>query len=130
MDFSEKITHNNINSVRNLIANKNSYDIPYYPRVDNIKSVITDMDTFPYPRFYRGQWNSNTPIIFDREAGWHPRFDKFYSPYKEYQEHKPNFCFEAPCSTVYPCYPEYLKKYADKQEMEVMLNRLCVAKSP
>ena len=39
---------------------------------------------------------------------------------------KINHCFESACSVVYPCYPEYLKKYSDKEQMNVMLNKSCL----
>lgn len=130
MNFSNRINNNNVNSVRQYIDQKNNYNRPFYPRTGTIKAVTTDMDTFPYPRFYRGEWQSQVPIVFDREAGWHPRLDKFYGVINTAKDEKPNHCFEAPCSTVYPCYPDYLKKYADKEELDLMLNRVCVAKSP
>jgi hypothetical protein len=38
----------------------------------------------------------------------------------------PNNCFQAPCSTVYPCYPEYLTKYSDKEALDLILNKTCI----
>ena len=123
-------TNNNINFVRNQIKLKNS-STPYYAYDKTVKHVIDDMDNFPYQRFYRGVYWEDKPVIFEREAGYRKRHDKCYKPCMNYiPDKKPNHCFEGPCSVVYPCYPSYLRKYADKDELEVMLNKTCVSKSP
>ena len=100
---------------------------PYYGTVDSAASVITDMDTFPYNRFFRGEYDSTNPIIFEREAGWRPVNNTCYanlhtskpSPY-------PNHCFEGSCSSVYPCYPSYLTKIVDREALNVQLNKSCI----
>jgi len=38
----------------------------------------------------------------------------------------PRHCFEAACSIQYPCYPEYLQKFADKDALDIMLNKACI----
>ena len=35
----------------------------------------TDMDIFPYTRFYRGQYDKTFPVIYNRRAGVRPRLD-------------------------------------------------------
>lgn len=124
------LTSKNINFIRRQIALKNK-SIPYYAFQDTIKHVSEDLDHFPYTRFYRGQAKSDKPIVFEREAGYRQQHDKCYKPLIKVKEpHKPSHCFEGPCSVVYPCYPQYLRKYADKNELEIMLNKVCVIKSP
>ena len=128
--MTQNITRDNIRHVRNEIRKKNQNN-PYYAYQSTVKPVTTDMDSFPYKRFYRGQYDSPTPIVMSREAGYRVRHDKCYKPLiKAEVTPKPNHCFEGPCSVVYPCYPEYLRKYADKNELEIMLNKICVIKSP
>lgn len=130
--ISDQVADNNIKFVREQILQKNNYCLPYYPRTNDVNRCITDMDNFPYNRYYRGQSNANYPIVYDRAAGWRPRFDKEYSatPYLVAKSEPTNHCFESPCSTVYPCFPEYAKRYGDLNALEIMLNRTCVDKSP
>jgi len=113
--------------------NKKLQNKPFYATTENSVSVITDYDTFPYPRYFRGHWNSSIPIVAEREAGWRPRFDSCYEIGKsniqdinknilnEYPDH----CFQSACSTVYPCYPQYIKKYSDKDSLDLILNNVC-----
>lgn len=121
---------NNIKYIRQQIIKKNE-STPYYAYQNTVKHVVDDMDHFPYNRFYRGQAKQPKPIVFEREAGYRQRHGKCYKPLiKATPNEKPQHCFEGPCSVVYPCYPQYLRKYADKDELEVMLNKVCVIKSP
>jgi hypothetical protein len=84
----------------------------------------SDVDAFPYKRFYRGDYRANRPVIFDREAGWAPRCDKNYVPIKQPEvDLYPNHCFQGPVTTVYPCMSEYQRKYSDKKEMDMQLYR-------
>lgn len=55
-------------------ASKNSY-IPFNPSGKEVKLMITDMDHFPYRRFFRGEYNSFEPIIHSRYAGYRPYLD-------------------------------------------------------
>ena len=54
-----------------MIAQKNSYN-PYFVNGKDIKLMITDMDHFPYRRFFRGVYNDPVPIIHSRYAGYRP----------------------------------------------------------
>jgi hypothetical protein len=122
------INDRNLSNVRQMIEAKTNY-LPYYATESTIKGVITDYDTFPYPRFFRGVYNSSTPIIAEREAGFRQRYDTCYKDRKtctEPCEVQPVHCFESACSTVFPCYPANLQKYADQDLLDVMLNKACV----
>ena len=115
---SDEINTANKNFVHARITYKNS-STPYY---SSGPSPITDMDTFPYPRFFRDSFKSETPVIFEREAGWLPRNDHCYRvPQTNNVKMYPNHCFQAAPSTSYPCYPEYLRKYSDKDELKLQL---------
>lgn len=78
-----------------------------------LRPIVTDMDVFPYNRFFRGIADCSTPRVFDREAGHRPwRNDLYYGtstptpPSAETRGH----CFQIPCSTILPCIPEYTYK--------------------
>jgi hypothetical protein len=124
------INNRNIQNVREQIAKKLNYS-PYIATIENASDVLTDYDTFPYNRYFRGVYDSFLPVVAEREAGWRPRNDSCYklneSPYCHLNHVPyPNHCFESACSTVYPCYPEYLQKDADKNALNVILNKSCI----
>lgn len=68
--------------------------------------VTTDMDHFPYNRFFRGMVNCPHPRFFDREAG-HQRWNQeaYYYQYSPEVVAPRKFegCFQIPCSTILPC---------------------------
>lgn len=118
----------NVNNIRSQIQGKKS-SLPYYATSNQAKEVITDYDTFPYPRYFRGVAPLPVPVVAEREAGWRPRHDNCYrviEPDNIPRPKLPNNCFQAPCSTVYPCYPEYLTKYSDKEALDLILNKTCI----
>jgi len=122
------INEQNVQNVRAQIARKKDYN-PYLATVDQSSEVLTDYDTFPYPRWYRGVPTSSQPIVAEREAGWRPRHDSCYKvlePTIPGRNPYPNHCFAAACSTVFPCYPEYLEKQSDREAMNLILNKACV----
>ena len=124
--LTKRMDDANIISIRNQIKLKKGYN-PYYSTMNDVESVITDMDHFPYTRFYRGVYNSSDPVVFEREAGWRPTRDFCYEGGKCVEKgYYPNHCFEAACSTVFPCYPQYLTKYSDREALNVQLNRACI----
>lgn len=72
--------------------------------------ITTDMDNFPYPRFYRGLTTCTQPRIFDREAGHRPWRQELYRPAVQPSLPPPfEGCFQIPCSTILPCTPDSLK---------------------
>lgn len=123
------LNNNNINNIRRQIELKKGSD-PYHTTVAQAPQVLTDYDTFPYPRYFRGVPESDVPIVAEREAGWRPRHDNCYKvtepvglpAYPEY----PNNCFQSACSTVFPCYPEYASRYTDLEAMHLVLNNKCI----
>lgn len=111
--------------VQKIIGFKQQNSVPY---LASSTQTATDMDVFPYPRFYRGDYRSPVASVFEREAGWRPREQKCYNEQSmvKYDNFYPNHCFQAAPSTTYPCYPEYLRKYSDKQAMDNQLFRTSV----
>jgi len=84
------------------IKNKIQYAKAYYANDETSTSVITDMDRFPYPRWYRGIANSDHPVIIEREAGYHMILKDV--PVPKQKSEKPRHVFSSPCSTVLPLY--------------------------
>ena len=124
--ITEQVNDNNIYSVRKQIISKINY-LPHVGTLNGASSVLTDMDHFPYTRFYRGVPSSSQPVMFEREAGWRPQRESCYKLHKiQEQDPYPNHCFESACSTVYPCYPPYLEKRSDRSALNVQLNRSCI----
>jgi len=124
-DLTPKINQHSIESVRQQIAKKISK--PYFANNQTVDNVITDMDHHPYSRWFRGVYYYPDPIIMEREAGWRPRQDACYEVIAPYQRTPdPQHCFEAPCTTTFPCYPKYLTKYADREALDVMINNACI----
>uniref|UniRef100_A0A6C0LZE6 Uncharacterized protein n=1 Tax=viral metagenome TaxID=1070528 RepID=A0A6C0LZE6_9ZZZZ len=126
--FTFDVNQHNVNSVRKQIELKKGSD-PYHATMSQSVQVLTDHDTFPYPRYFRGVPDSNVPIVAEREAGWRPRNDSCYSvntPNLPQYPSYPNNCFQSACSTVFPCYPQYASKYADLEAMHLVLNNKCI----
>ena len=127
--FTPIVNKSNVQNVRQQIERKKESQ-PYHATVTQSVQVLTDYDTFPYPRYYRGVPNSTVPIVAEREAGWRPRHDTCYEVvepnglpvYPKY----PNNVFQSACSTVYPSYPEYASRYASLEEMHLILNNNCI----
>ena len=118
----------NVENVRKQIALKKA-PRPHRATTRQAVQVMTDYDTFPYPRYFRGVPQSTVPIVAEREAGWRPRHDNCYKvlePIPEIRDPYPNHCFQSACNTVFPCYPEYMQKFADRKAMDLILNRACI----
>lgn len=124
------INNHNVNVIREQILKKNSTQ-PFLTTIKDAGSVITDHDVFPYPRYFQGIPTSEFPIISEREAGFRPVNNACYqlnlSPNFDnpFPYNYPNHCFQAPCSTVHPCYPELVDRYKSNAEFELILNRNC-----
>ena len=126
-NFTQNIKSSNVNHVREQIAKKSGF-LPYLATKKEASNILTDYDVFPYPRYFRGVPTSSVPIVAEREAGWRPRHDDCYKVLQPPSKiNYPNHCYQAACSTVYPCYPEYLTKYADKELLNVILNKACIS---
>lgn len=53
---------------------KNS-NAPFVPTGKEIKLMITDMDHYPYRRYFRGEYDNPVPVIHSRYAGYRPYLD-------------------------------------------------------
>ena len=66
--------------IKKQIERKNNYNIPYYATKNSVTKTMTDMDHFPYTRYFRGVYNESNPVVMDREAGFRERQDHCYIP--------------------------------------------------
>ena len=150
-NLTNMINRNNVDSIREQIAYKNGPN-PFIPTIRDASRTVTDMDEFPYKRFFRGVYYLSDPTVAEREAGWRPRYDNCRETTTDYsndrskdsndrskegfeegkraekilKRHYPNHCFQVACSTVTPAYPEFEKQYAYKEEAELFSNRACI----
>ncbi|MBL4898208.1 MAG: hypothetical protein JKX76_01045 [Colwellia sp.] len=105
--------------------------MPYFASRDIAVAIVTDMDVFPYQRHFRGEYDNSNPVIFDRESGVRLVDNNGYIPrFVSVKEEAPSLCFESGCSTHFPCYPEYQRKYADSNALAVTLNNACSTYHP
>lgn len=121
------VNQRNVNSVRAMIEKKKG-STPYYANEDTVLGVLTDMDTFPYKRFFRGVSYYPEPIVMEREAGWREVKNNCYNIQgcDTIQTPYPQHCFQSSCDITYPCNPKYLKKYTDAQLLHTILNDQCI----
>lgn len=99
----DDITKNNINEVNYRILLKMNSNYPYYATKTSVKSIVTDIDHFPYERFFRGQYDSEIPIVMDREAGYRPIRNSMYTRVRTIVDSQPKYCWQYPCTSVKPC---------------------------
>ncbi len=93
----------NINFIREQIGFKTDYNHPYYATAGPVQMVLTDMDHFPYTRYYRGVYYNDAPIVIEREAGFRPLDNPCYRRQSVPVAFTPKYCWEFPCSTALPC---------------------------
>lgn len=125
-DLTPLLNEYNIENTKRMIERKKNHK-PIYATVEDTKNVITDMDHFPYTRFFRGVSYFPNPIVMEREAGWRPVQNSCYHMNRVLKPREyPNHCFETACSTVLPCFPKYERKYEDKVALDIQLNNTCV----
>lgn len=97
------IVKSNVNIIRDQIEAKVNTDTPFFATQNAVPLTVTDMDTFPYPRYYRGIHQIEEPVVFEREAGWRTHNDECYKPIDYTPVTHVEYCWQTPCSTVFPC---------------------------
>lgn len=110
------------------IALKLDYNTPYYGRLGDVVHEETDMDNFPFNRFFVSRYDSLTPSVFDRKAGYRVLDNAAYACHvpKTCRPKNPDLCFAAAATTVYPCRPTYFYEYASTEARDKALNRSCI----
>jgi hypothetical protein len=109
-------TNKNKNIINNLIAEKQFHKPSYvnfrYTQINN------QNDIFPYPKWFKGNPDSNEYFIAEREAGFAPK-RKYTIDVKKPLKEENTTCFQAPCSTVFPCYNQESNYYS--------MNKACIS---
>ena len=83
MSLDNIINKRNVNNLQDQINIKKG-PVPYFSTIQTNTNVLTDYDTFPYTRYFRGVAESTVPIVAEREAGWRPRNEDCYNSYYVY----------------------------------------------
>lgn len=81
----------------------------HYPHAPNpylIFETRTDMNQFPYQRFFRGKFDQASPSVYGRPAGYAPIIESIptanYTPAPT--PIQKSDCFQNACSTILPCH--------------------------
>lgn len=69
--YSDTYNQDSSAILQQMMAMKNTTE-PYFVKGKDIKLMLTDMDHFPYRRFFRGVYNDPEPVIHSRFAGYRP----------------------------------------------------------
>jgi hypothetical protein len=104
MNHNEKLVQFEINQ---MLSQKNAY----FPQPRYLLETQTDVNQWPYPRYFRGKPTQNKPIFWAREAGYQKILPNIPVPVFEPLSEEPNTkggCFQSACNVVFPCY------YGDK----------------
>lgn len=100
---TEFLHRNNRTMVLFQIQQKQDLSKPFYATKELVQSTMTDMDHFPYKRFYRGQYANPNPVVMEREAGFRPVHTECYQKHVPIERCDPGYCWQYPCSTIWPC---------------------------
>lgn len=92
-----------MSSLQQQIEKKNSTQ-PYMATSNLVTMSPTDIDQWPYYRFFRGERDKFYPVVWGREAGFRQLYTATPSE-KPFEPWTTNLCFQYPCSTVTPCDP-------------------------
>lgn len=88
---------------------RNNINIHQQADSTDINAIITDMDHFPYKRWFVSEVKDDYTTVDDREAGWRVRRDFLYKNtdhiYDQYDMY-PNLVFQTPCNTFIPKYQD------------------------
>lgn len=115
------MTHN-VSLVQAEIRKKLNYNIPYYATQASIHDISTDMDNFPYKRFYRGVYYDTSPIVFEREVGWRQLNNSCYREQVVPHIKEQKYCWQTGCNTVFPCDKHKYAKANESHPKEVNIS--------
>jgi len=63
--MSKNLVRHNVNTIRDQIEAK-IQSRPFFASQNAVSLTVTDFDAFPYPRFYRGIYQSSEPVVLER----------------------------------------------------------------
>ena len=92
-------------ALQHYINRRNDWDVVENGDGSQIFQNVTEYDSFPYKRWFKGQYDKPYPLIHPRIAGWYPRQDALEEPainrYNIYDQY-PDHVFEASCNLRLP----------------------------
>lgn len=103
--------------LRQLIQQKQEHSpMQVYP--DQVKKIATEIDHFPYLKFYRGEYLDTNPHVFSRNAGYSTlKNQKYYIDTSVDKTEKDwQVPFQIPCSTILP---RYVKTTYDPRQSNI-----------
>ena len=72
----------------------------FFATQNAVPLTVTDMDIFPYPRYYRGIHQIEQPVVFERS-----RLENHHNDCYKPKDYTPvthvEYCWQTPCSTVF-----------------------------
>ena len=90
----------NCELVHDMIEEKKR-NLPFTVSNNIVSYIQTDMDNYPYNRFYRGVPYFYNPVIFEREAGFREVHNECYRPLPcPYPSLTPDVKFTSSCTAV------------------------------
>lgn len=92
-------------TIKKQIEQSISSESGYFPSPQEIYQVQTDINQWPYQRYFRGKASSTEPIVWEREAGFQEILLQSSVPsiIGFQNEIESSMCFQIPCSTTLPC---------------------------
>ena len=81
----------------NFLIQEKTGDAPFVTYNSDVP--LTDINTFPYRYYFRGQFLSSDPIVKERHAGWYPN-NYLDSAKLSHEATTLRVCFQNPCSTT------------------------------
>lgn len=97
----------NASKVQMQIQQMLTQESGYFPHPKFLEETRTDVNEWPYTRYFRGKPQSDIPFFWEREAGYQKILpDKpvpMYEPLLQEPDTKGG-CFQSACNTIFPCY--------------------------
>jgi hypothetical protein len=92
----------NIANIRAQIEKKKQNN-PYFATINTVQNAITDHNSFPYTRYFKGIAMNPNPIIAEREAGWRPLdYNLYINTLPPDECEKPTLLFQGVCGLSTP----------------------------
>lgn len=109
-----------MSSLENLLSQKQGFEpIRVYP--EDVRMIPTQVDHFPYLKFYRGQFMETSPHVFNRDAGFALQDSQRLTYNMTPTTTKFEVPFQIPCSTILPRLVQ--KHYDPRSNLTALFSR-------
>ena len=111
MNLTPYINKQNVETVQDLIKQKNN-GLPFTVSNQATADIKTDIDSWPYNRYYRGIPSFSNPVIMEREAGFRQLDNNCYKPITVLKPRiEPDITFTPPCTTILPSHKDIYSQF-------------------